>query len=357
MSPRNDRNRDRNRPQQPPPQPRRKPRDDEHGDVVEDEDARVDDDDDEGGDSKGEPMKSETKGGAQHIQVKDSMHQLLALYKGEKMALLPSAVRSDDPRHFGGGGGADNREAHYCAYWLAMEPTNPVNVERMRLFLEREQRCFCGDEPFMGGATHRQLWYGAMGAALWTSEGWSATEQAYRPVYALAVQWFQAAHQLHRIARTSAPVGDDDKLKRDVLWGIGGRSVIPRGPRKGEATGANSTDAKMWAAITKGKLGGDVNQYDVGAYFVSRCSEATRRAIQQPLRQLPPMIVPLHAARFGDDAESDFYVQFEGLKVLEGVASAGKLDGRLWIARDVDREKLAAYEGRRATITVDTAAA
>lgn len=333
MRPRN--NRDRKRPQQPAPQPRR-------------------DDDDEGDDSKGEPMKSETKGGAQHIQVKDSMHQLLALYKGEKMLLLPSAVRSDDPRHFGGGGGADNREAHYCAYWLAMEPANPVNVERMRLFLEREQRCFCGDEPFMGGATHRQLWYGAMGAALWLADRTPALDSSVRK---LIVPWFQAAHQLHRIARTSAPVGDDDKLKRDVLWGIGGRSVIPRGPRKGEATGANSTDSKMWAAITKGKLGGDVNQYDVGAYFVSRCSEATRRAIQQPLRQLPPMIVPLHAARFGDDAESDFYVQFEELKVLEGVASAGKLDGRLWIARDVDREKLAAYEGRRATITVDTAAA
>ena len=293
---------------------------------------------------KAEPFDLKTR--ARGIKVQAAMLWIFQVLAQGAAVTPPPCPESLDAEHYGGG--TPNMKLLYCflryAYSL-LSPTpageRAIHCKRMVNILSRERLCHGQSEPTT--ATHGQLWLGAIGACIflfYAARLLADITEGDREVLLLSVEWLQIEHAIHTVAEVN---GD--------MWCAGGRGLNA----KGEPLGTNSTRAKMFEAITTGKVKGRPNQYDVGAHLVARTPALVRDRIAAWPKKFPPMAGEFHARRFEG---GDCYTYFESLPgVLEPVLSAGCYKGKLWISTEVDRQQLALYEKREPILSIDTKAA
>lgn len=254
------------------------------------------------------------------IKVQTAMEWLCDVLLLGKSLTPPPAGPSSDPGDFHGG--SPNMKLLYSLLWYthATRGMTPLGAarERMRRILARERDCHGNGEPTT--SSHGQLWYGGVGGALLVAE-----RAGHDDICQLAIEWLQVEHAIHRVTL------DDNNAK----WCPGGRGLMdPPGQKLQTPLGANPTTPKVWAAVTKGKVPGKVNQYDLGAHCIARCSKEAREAIQVWPESFPPMIGAFHARRYEN---GDFVAWYEDLPgVADATLSAGRMNGHKWVSRALD---------------------
>jgi hypothetical protein len=285
------------------------------------------------------------------INVKLAMNWLLRIvFLGLEKTPPPAGLASNDPGHFGGG--SPNMKLLYalCWYawaWLFDRASMPVARERMRRILERERECWGQGETT--SSSHLQLWIGAIAGALYVAE------RAEHPeIVSLAVWWLSVLHAIHTVCRLESGRDEKGNDLRDAMWCPGGRGTTKPKHSGGVPLGWNKTTPKLWQVLRANGEGhpiGKPNQYDIGPWFLSRCTAAARSAIREWPASFPPMAGAFHARRFPD---GDFYALFESLDgVSDTTLSAGVLDGEPWISEDRDDAMIARYDGRAPELTID----
>lgn len=274
----------------------------------------------------------------------------------------PPSEPSTDPGHFHGG--SPNMKLLYTLIWyawawLADPASMPVARERARRILARERECWGQGEPTT--SSHLQLWLAGVAGILYVAE-----RAEHAELVELARWWLQIAHAVHAATLVERPLGQfhrDDAGWQETygkqgdggaMWCPGGRGTThPKNSAKGWVPlGANESTPRMWDAYEGRVPDGKPNQFDLGAWLLSRCTDESREAIRRWPDEFPPTAGPLHVRRYADGDFVAWYDRLDG--VSDTTLSAGVLDGVPWVAELIDQARLDAYEGRSPVLTIDT---
>jgi len=294
-------------------------------------------------------MKKSNDGKAHGINVHIAMEWLLNIVFLRKQVTTPQPqVEVVDPGHFGGG--SPNMKLLYSLLWYAWawltdSRNMSVHRERMRRIINRERSFYGNVEPTT--SSHGQLWLAVMTGALYV-----ALQCEHDDVRDEAVWWLRIDHAIHWVTEADG-----------AMWAPGGRCTDKPKNMGGKLLGSNPTRPKYLQALQTGKTKGKANQYDIGAWFMTRVPQAWREEIQRWPQSFPPMAGGFHARRY---ANGDFIAWYED---LEGVAdttyATGRFEGALWISEspidDDDKNHhinlLDAHEGETPELSIDAPAA
>lgn len=277
--------------------------------------------------------------GLHGIRVQAAMAWLTSVLLRGAPLTPPPVPASDDPTEHGGGS-PNMRLLFAVCHWVYA--LRVVERKRLLLFLDKLDLAHGLGEEF--SATHLQLWYGGMGAALLEARTVGDQEIARR-----IIKWFQFEFLVARVASHEPPTEEDP-------WLPGGRGVYER-PKQGirELRGSHSVRGRALKALKDGNPGGRISQDYLGPWCLSRLPADTRAEILTwpEGQELPPTWWPFRAKRFADG----FYAYFKPPSpesVWPGaVLSTGEdAEGR-WISEIVNRERIGRYAGEP-VISIDT---
>jgi hypothetical protein len=260
------------------------------------------------------------------IHVQSVMQWLTEILLLGKPPARPPVPESSDPTDFMGGSPNMKLLFSVATYVYACFSRRGLQaaLKRMDLIMKRELLAHGNGEPI--SASHGQLWHGGMGAALLV-----AVKFEHASLVQKAAPWLQIDHA---ILRTLEHEGEP--------WTPGGRGFMGQGDAR-TMIGTNPSRRKLLAAIRGERIGGKVNQYDLGALCLAKLTPEMLESIRKWPESFPPMWGGgFEARRFADGR---FYAYFPGPPWKDAVLSAGWDGKERWLSAGVDRERIAGYTG------------